>query len=43
MTNLLFSKKEMFLLEYENKRYKQTKQSRHYKEVNEINNMHLMD
>lgn len=32
----------MFLLEYENKRHKQKKESRHYKEINEINNMHLM-
>lgn len=32
----------MFLLECENKRRRQNNESRHYKEVNEINNMHLM-
>lgn len=35
--------KPYILLEYENKRHKQTKESHHYKEINEINNMHLMD
>ena len=42
MTNFLFSKKEMFLLEFENVRSKQTKMSRHYKDIYEINNMHLI-
>jgi len=43
MKNLLFSKKTMFLLEFDKKGNKQAKKSRHYKEVDEINNMHLMD
>lgn len=43
MTNSIFPKKDMFLLEYENKRKKQKEKSRYYKELSEINNVHLFD
>lgn len=42
MTKFIFSDKEMFLLEFENIVSKQTNKSRHYKKINEINNMHLI-
>lgn len=43
MENLLFSKKDIFLLEYESSLNSKTKTSRYYKAMNEINNMHLIE